>query len=109
MDQFINKKLEKTIERKLIKNSNVIYNTTGKRCKKSESNYNNTFICKDDLNVDAVIIPVNYKETYNINTYHKQLLLGNKEYLNSKKDNFKKYIGGNSSFISVPVPPHVNV
>jgi len=79
----------------------------GKRIKKSESTYNNIFPCKDDLNVDAVVIPENYRESYNINTYHKQDLLGNHEYL-SKKDS-KNYIGGNSSLISVPVPPHVNL
>lgn len=57
--------------------------------------------------MDAVFIPENYKEIYNINTYHKQLLLGNREFL-AKKEN-KNYIGGNSSFISVPVPPHINL
>lgn len=79
----------------------------GQSLRKVESNYNNTFPCKDDLNLDAVSIPENYREIYNINTYHKQHLIGNKEYLSKKE--IKNYIGGNSSCKSVPVPPHINL
>ena len=59
------------------------------------------------MNVDAVVVPDNYIGFYDINTYHKQYLIGNNEYLNKKEK--KNYIRGNSSFISVPVPPHVNL
>jgi len=59
------------------------------------------------MNLDAVVVPDNYKGFYNINTYHKQLLIGNNEYLDKKE--MKDYIGGNSSFISIPVPPHINL
>lgn len=54
-----------------------------------------------------MIIPENYKEIFNINNYHKQETIGNREYLSKKE--IKNYIGGNSSFISIPVPPHVNL
>ena len=59
------------------------------------------------MNLDAVMVPENYIGSYNINTYHRQFLIGNNEYL--VKEEMKDYIGGNSSFISVPVPPHVNL
>ncbi len=59
------------------------------------------------MNVDAGFIKENYKEIYNINTYHKQHLIGNNQYLPKKEQ--RNYIGGNSSFISIPFPPHVNV
>ena len=106
IDEFLYKNIEKGKEENN-SNSKINHNNNGKRIRKSESNYNNIFPSKEDLNVDAVVIPDNYKESYNINTYHKQLLLGNWEFL-AKKD-IKNYIGGNSSFISVPVPPHVNL
>lgn len=106
IDEYIHKKIEKNKEEN-ISSSKINHNNNGKRIKKSESSYNNTFPCKENMNVDAVVIPENYKESYNINTYHKQLLLGNGEYLAKKE--IKNYIGGNSSLISVPVPPHVNL
>lgn len=81
--------------------------SNGQKFKKSDSYYNNTFPCKSDLNVDAGVVPDNYKELYNINNYHKQYLIGNKDYL--RKKNIKDYIGGNTSFISIPVAPHVNL
>ena len=37
------------------------------------------------MNLDAVVVPDNYKGFYNINTYHKQLLIGNNEYLDKKE------------------------
>lgn len=74
---------------------------------KSESSYNTKFPNKNDLNVDAVNIPEYYKEMYDINTYYTQKNIGNKEFLGQKE--YKDYIGGNSSFISVRVPPHVNL
>lgn len=75
--------------------------------KRTPSSYNKDFPSKSYLNVDAVVIPENYSEIYNINTYHKQHLIGNNEYLSKKE--IKNYIGGNSSFKSVPVPPHINL
>ncbi len=57
--------------------------------------------------MDAVVTPENYKEIYNINTYHKQHLIGNNEFLTKRE--IKNYIGGNSSCQSVPVPPHINL
>jgi hypothetical protein len=59
------------------------------------------------MNVDAVGVPDNYKGFYNINKYHNQSLIGNKEYLIKKKE--KIHINGNSSFINIPIPPHVNL
>lgn len=59
------------------------------------------------MNVDAVSAPDNYRGFFNINTYHRQSMIGNNEYLAKKIE--KKYIAGNSSFISVPIPPHVNL
>jgi hypothetical protein len=106
IDEFIQNKIENAKDSKNY-NSKVNNNKNGKRIRKTESNYNNTVPAKDDLNVDAVVVPENYKEFYDINTYHKQLLLGNREFLAKKE--MKNYIGGNSSFISVPVPPHVNL
>jgi hypothetical protein len=59
------------------------------------------------MNLDAVIVPDNYMGFYNINTYHKQNLIGNNEYFDKLELN--KYIGGNSSFLNVRVPPHINL
>lgn len=75
--------------------------------KKSGSNYNSIYPTKNTMNLDAVNIPDNYISFYNINTYHKQSLIGNKEYLDKKE--LTDYIGGNSSFISIPIPPHINL
>mgnify|MGYP000942700352 CR=1 FL=1 len=59
------------------------------------------------MNVDAVPTPENYKGSFNLNNYHRQNFIGNYEYLTKKLE--KKYIAGNSSFISIPIPPHVNL
>jgi len=81
IDEYIYKKNEKEKETNK-SNSKINNKSNGKRIRKSESSYNNTFPFKEDLNLDAVVVPENYKEIYNINTYHKQL---------------------------VPVPPHINL
>lgn len=74
---------------------------------KNEVDYNNIIPLKEEMNIDTQCIPKNYSEIYNINTYHKQDFIGNKKYLNKKKE--INYIPTNSSFKSVPIPPHVNV
>lgn len=107
LEEFLKKKNDKTKDKKSDTNNEEISKSNGQKLKKSESSYNNTFPCKTEMNVDAGFIPENYKEIYNINTYHQQHLIGKNEYLAKKE--IKNYIGGNSSFISVPVPPHVNL
>ena len=76
---------------------------------KKGSGYGLIYPMKETMNVDAVIIPDHFKGSYDINTHHKQFLIGNCEYLSKEGNNTNNYIGGNSSFISVRVPPHVNL
>lgn len=102
IDEYIKTKIK---EEKNNKDKNNNNNSGG--LKKSASNYTNIYPSKNTMNLDAVIVPDNYKGFYNINTYHKQYLIGNNEYFD--KLNLNEYIGGNSSFIKVRVPPHINL
>lgn len=106
IEDFVKKKNEKLRDPKT-NNTGFFDLHNGQTLMKVPSNYKNEFPSKADLNVDAVVTPENYGETYNINTYHRQHLIGNKEFLSKKV--FRNYLGGNSSFKSVPVPPHVNM
>jgi len=106
IEEFIKKKNEK-LKDSINENTGFFDGSNGQKLRRVPSSFNNVFPNKSDLNVDAVVIPENYREIYNINTYHKQHLIGNNEYLTKKE--IKNYIGGNSSFQSVPVPPHINL
>ena len=59
------------------------------------------------MNEDAVSTPNNYKGFFNLRSHLNQSLIGNNEYLTKKEE--KSYINVNSSFISIPIPPHVKL
>lgn len=88
-------------------NDNTNNNINENGIKKTPSNYNTIFPSKSNMNLDAVITPENYIGFFSLNRNIKQSLIGNNDYLSKKIE--KKFISGNSSFISVPIPPHVNL
>jgi hypothetical protein len=66
--------------------------------------YNSLIPTKNDLYVDALLCPTNYKEYYNINHISNQHAIGKEEYF-VKEDNPIFY--DNSSYRSISVPPHI--
>ncbi len=82
-------------------------NINGNCIKKNASNYNNIFPLKINMNLDAVVTPENYRGFFSLNKNIRQSNFGNNTYLAKKIE--RKYISGNSSFKSVPNPPHVNL
>ncbi len=68
-------------------------------------NYLSQIPRKIDMNVDAVLCPDNYKYLYNIDFMSNQELLGKHEYINNKL----VYGQGNTSFLPISIPPHVDL
>ena len=66
-----------------------------------------SFPLKINMNLDAVVTPENYRGFFSLNKNIRQSNFGNNTYLAKKIE--RKYISGNSSFKSVPNPPHVNL
>ena len=66
--------------------------------------YNSLIPSKNDLYVDALLCPNNYKEYYNLNNVSNQHALGKEEYFLREENTL---FFNNSSYCPISVPPHI--
>jgi len=85
---------------------NSISNNKPKKQNKVKQDYVCNIPRKVELNTDAVVCPDSYRDLYNININSRQTFLGNSDQLSFTDI---VYGAGNTSFLSIATPPHVNL
>jgi hypothetical protein len=109
---FVEKKKEliiPTLKERDFKES-IIKQSNGSEidCSSRKNSYNHEFPAKKDLFVDAIVCPDNYLENFNIKRNCRILNIGAKEFMMDMIER-DTYINENSSFLSIPIPAHINL